>query len=610
MDLSMRALILAGVVSLLGTMVVVPPPEVAAELGETFVVTLTGAEETPPNGSAALAKATAALNPDDTLSYSVKSTRFDTDFRIAHLHLGGLGVAGPIAFPLGCNSQGTVCAGTSRPLSADEKALLLAGNTYFNMHTDAFPGGEIRGQLVASELVGPGQDAVMKSFAGSAKEIGTDGSNGTAQVSVSGRFKVNGPIDFRLSTAVFDDLLNEVGGAGELVRGFDGGPALPFPLALVRRDGDRRETTYRGPGDGMHPGCRLLVKARGRGVFDFFLDCKQADGATLPLPPLDCGSDATTQLSTSFTVNSTPVIRVNTVQPWQCSGGVEGVRELQSVGSSGSSTTTTTTPPTTATTRPSLTTTTTQPPSTSTTLAPLTTTTLAPGSTSTSTPPSPSTTTSGPPATSTSTTIAPPPSTTTTIVGPPVTTTTFIVEGPNRAPKADFRASPASGSTPLTVTFVNHSADPDGDAITSHWAFGDGTESLEANPSHIYTGAGQFTVVLVVTDARGLSSLAKRENVTVRAGTLPGGGPPRADFRADPASGTAPLLVAFRNTSSGDGPLTASWDFGDGTHGSELNPTHVYTRSGSFTAVLVVTDAAGLASEPKRENVTVRAAGL
>jgi len=160
------------------------------------------------------------------------------------------------------------------------------------------------------------------------------------------------------------------------------------------------------------------------------------------------------------------------------------------------------------------------------------------------------------------------------------------------------------------VTFVNHSADPDGDAITSHWAFGDGTESLEANPSHIYTGAGQFTVVLVVTDARGLSSLAKRENVTVRAGTLPGGGPPRADFRADPASGTAPLLVAFRNTSSGDGPLTAIWDFGDGTHGSELNPTHVYTRSGSFTAILVVTDAAGVASEPKRENITVRAPGL
>jgi len=160
------------------------------------------------------------------------------------------------------------------------------------------------------------------------------------------------------------------------------------------------------------------------------------------------------------------------------------------------------------------------------------------------------------------------------------------------------------------VTFVNHSADPDGDAITSHWTFGDGTESFDPNPSHIYPGAGQFTVVLMVTDARGLSSLAKRENVTVRVATVPGGAPPRADFRADPASGTAPLVVAFRNTSSGDGVLTASWDFGDGTHSSELNPTHVYTGSGSYTAVLVVTDAEGLASEPKRENITVRVAGL
>ncbi|TMA49710.1 MAG: CHRD domain-containing protein [Deltaproteobacteria bacterium] len=495
----------------------VAPREVAAEPGETFVATLVGDEETPPNTSAALAKASAGLNPDDTLSYSIKSTRFDTDFRVAHLHLGGPGVAGPIAFPLECNSQGTACGGTSRPLSGDEKALLLAGNTYFNMHTDEFPGGEIRGQVVASELVGPGQDAVMKSFTGAVKGVGTDGSNGTAQISITGRFQVNGPIDFRLSTSVFDDLLNEVGGAGELVRGPDAGPALPFPLALVRRDGDRREITYRGPADGSHPSCRLQVKARGRGVFD-------------------------------FTVNSTPVIRVNTVQPWECSstGGV--VRELKSLG--GGSTTTTTVPG-------NSTTTTAPPPSTSTTtLAPpattSTTTTLPPGVTSTTRPPSPTT----------STTITPPPSTTTTTAAPPTTSTTMVLGGPNRAPRVDFRADPASGTAPLTVTFTNHSSDLDGDALASRWEFGDGTESTESDPSHTYTTAGQFTVVLVVTDARGLSSLAKRENVTVRGATVPSSGPPRADFRADPASGTAPLAVVFSNRSSGGGALTASWDFG------------------------------------------------
>jgi PKD repeat protein len=599
----MRTVALAALASVLGVTAVVAPRKVAAELGETFVATLVGGGETPPNTSAALAKATAALNPDGTLSYSVKSTRFDTDFRVAHLHLGGAGVPGPIAFPLECNSQGTACAGTSRPLTEDEKALLLAGNTYFNMHTDRFPGGEIRGQLVASELAGPGQDAAMKSFAGAVKGVGTDGSNGTAQISVTGRFQVHGPIDFRLSTAVFDDLLNEIGGAGELVRGLDAGPALPFPLALVRRDGDRREITYRGPADGSHPGCRLLVKARGRGVFDFSLDCKTTDGATIPLPPLFCGQDSMTDLSTSFTVNSTPVIRVKTVQPWECSSAGGAVRELQSLG--GGSTTTTTVPgrsTTTTTSRPS-TTTTTLPPATTTS----TTTTLPPGSTNTTPPPSPTTTTTRQPTTTTSTTVTPPPSTTTTTAPPSTTTTTIVLGGPNRAPRVDFRADPASGTAPLTVTFTNHSSDLDGDALASHWEFGDGTESTESDPSHTYTTAGQFTVVLVVTDARGLSSLAKRENVTVRGGTVPSSGPPRADFRADPASGTVPLAVVFSNHSSGGGALTASWDFGDGSRSIEPNPTHTYTRPGTFTAVLVVSDAAGLSSEPKRENVTVRA---
>ncbi len=205
-----------------------------------------------------------------------------------------------------------------------------------------------------------------------------------------------------------------------------------------------------------------------------------------------------TDLSTSFTVNSTPVIRVNTVQPWQCAstGGV--VHELQSLG--GGSTTTTTVPGgRTTTTRP--------PPSTSTTTlaSPATTsTTLPPGATSTTTPPSPITTTTRQP-------------TTTTTAAPPTTSTTIVLGGPNRAPRVDFRADPASGTAPLTVTFTNHSSDLDGDALASRWEFGDGTESTESDPSHTYTTAGQFTVVLVVTDARGLSSLAKRENVAVRA---------------------------------------------------------------------------------------------
>src|SRR5207245_517060 len=110
----------------------------------------------------------------------------------------------------------------------------------------------------------------------------------------------------------------------------------------------------------------------------------------------------------------------------------------------------------------------------------------------------------------------PPPPPATPTAAPRPTSTTMVPGGPNRAPRVDFRADPASGTAPLTVTFTNHSSDLDGDALASRWEFGDGTESTESDPSHTYTTAGQFTVVLVVTDARGLSSPAKLENFTAR----------------------------------------------------------------------------------------------
>ncbi|MCI4337086.1 MAG: PKD domain-containing protein [Thermoplasmata archaeon] len=40
------------------------------------------------------------------------------------------------------------------------------------------------------------------------------------------------------------------------------------------------------------------------------------------------------------------------------------------------------------------------------------------------------------------------------------------------------------------------------------WKFGDGGQSTLANPSHTYSGAGQYTVSLTVTDARGLRTVA------------------------------------------------------------------------------------------------------
>ncbi|MDN3935306.1 PKD domain-containing protein [Arthrobacter sp. YD4] len=66
---------------------------------------------------------------------------------------------------------------------------------------------------------------------------------------------------------------------------------------------------------------------------------------------------------------------------------------------------------------------------------------------------------------------------------------------------------------------------------------------------------------------------------------------PVASFTATPTSGTAPLNVAFTDTSSGS-PTSWAWDFGDGTSATTQNPSHTYA-AGTFTAKLTATNSAG-----------------
>jgi glucose/arabinose dehydrogenase len=79
----------------------------------------------------------------------------------------------------------------------------------------------------------------------------------------------------------------------------------------------------------------------------------------------------------------------------------------------------------------------------------------------------------------------------------------------NRPPVVAIGSDKTSGTSPLTVNLnSNGTSDPDGDALSYSWDFGDGTaKSTVANPQHTFTSTGSkgFTVVLTVTDSRGLS---------------------------------------------------------------------------------------------------------
>jgi glucose/arabinose dehydrogenase/PKD repeat protein len=82
-----------------------------------------------------------------------------------------------------------------------------------------------------------------------------------------------------------------------------------------------------------------------------------------------------------------------------------------------------------------------------------------------------------------------------------------VVDG--LAPTAQAKADVTSGKAPLTVSFSSAgSNDPDGDALSHAWTFGDGATSTAANPSHTYAANGQYTATLKVTDTTGKSATA------------------------------------------------------------------------------------------------------
>jgi PKD repeat protein len=72
--------------------------------------------------------------------------------------------------------------------------------------------------------------------------------------------------------------------------------------------------------------------------------------------------------------------------------------------------------------------------------------------------------------------------------------------GANNPPVA-VANGPYTGTAGSPVSFSSAgSYDPDGDAITYLWDFGDTNTSTEENPSHTYASSGTYTVILTVTD--------------------------------------------------------------------------------------------------------------
>jgi hypothetical protein len=114
---------------------------------------MSGANEVPAVTTTASGTGVLALDPTtNQIRGFVKTTGITGT--AAHIHEQAAGVAGPVIVPLTQTPAGSglwvVPAG--QLLTASQAASFNAGNLYFNVHSAANPGGEIRGQIVAATL--------------------------------------------------------------------------------------------------------------------------------------------------------------------------------------------------------------------------------------------------------------------------------------------------------------------------------------------------------------------------------------------------------------------------------------------------------------------------
>ena len=159
------------------------------------------------------------------------------------------------------------------------------------------------------------------------------------------------------------------------------------------------------------------------------------------------------------------------------------------------------------------------------------------------------------------------------------------------APVAAVKESTDRGVAPTTVQFDGSGSTAyNGATVAGYvWDFGDGTaQASGATPTHIFATAGTYTITLTVTDSNGQTDTATN-SVAVAATDQP----PTASFTWGALDTSNPAKMSFDASASSDvdGQIVSyAWDFGDGTSGTGVLPSHTYVAAGTYPVTLSVID--------------------
>jgi PKD repeat protein len=149
-------------------------------------------------------------------------------------------------------------------------------------------------------------------------------------------------------------------------------------------------------------------------------------------------------------------------------------------------------------------------------------------------------------------------------------------------PRAQFSSPRRIFCINDTVRFNNTSLN--GDAW--RWFFGDGTTSIDPNPSHIYLSPGTYSVMLI---AYKLNAFGTPCTDTARL-TVQINGLPLANFSVSPSFviKIPDFTFTFTNSTSNASNPRYTWKMGDGTIYNSRDVTHTYRDTGNYNVTLAV----------------------
>jgi PKD repeat protein len=168
----------------------------------------------------------------------------------------------------------------------------------------------------------------------------------------------------------------------------------------------------------------------------------------------------------------------------------------------------------------------------------------------------------------------------------------FIIDVENVAPVPTINVAVTTIDENNTVLFRASAVDPGPlDLVTFHWDFGDDSNpdyADDAEVVHLYTDNGAFRVTLRAMDEDG--GISPPVSVTITVNNVPPKNLKASSDLLETTVGKGVTFSAYAEDDSPDDQVFYAWNFGDGLTSTDRTVTHVYSLTGTYKVVLIVSD--------------------